>query len=81
MELLKIPKEFLTAPKFDIQAISVEVVRLSGFCRLIDTFEYLSYAECLLGAGDETVPISKPLLMNEETYIDHTGRQSRSAET
>ena len=30
----------------------------------------------LLGEGYEIVPISKLLLTNEETYIDHTGRQS-----
>ena len=35
----------------------------------------------LLGEGYEIVPISKLLLTNEETYIDHTGRQCRSAET
>ena len=35
----------------------------------------------LLGEGYEIVPISKILLTNEETYIDHTGRQCRSAET
>lgn len=35
----------------------------------------------LLGEGYEILPISKLLLTNEETYIDHTGRQCRSAET
>ena len=35
----------------------------------------------LLSEGYEIVPISKLLLTNEETYIDHTGRQCRSAET
>ena len=35
----------------------------------------------LLGEGYEIVPISKILLTNEETYIDHTGRQCQSAKT
>ena len=35
----------------------------------------------LLGEGYEIVPISKLLLTNEETYIDHTGRQCQSAKT
>ena len=32
----------------------------------------------LLGEGYEIVPISKILLTEGETYIDHTGRQCRS---
>ena len=32
----------------------------------------------LLGDGYEIVPISKILLTEGETYIDHTGRQCRS---
>ena len=65
--------EYVLGQGYSIVPVSQLV--LSGEEALPDILDYL------LGEGYEIVPISKILLTNEETYIDHTGRQCRSAET